>query len=258
MLALKTCALLGGSAFNKKAIAMRSRLATPSWGEPFPMKTLARITVLTVAAVVLGLPTASSVHAVPVISNGGFEAGLTSWTTVDQFGSEGTFFSQSGSLSPVSGDPVPSPPEGTKAAMTDAQGPGSHVLYQDFVATPDAATLSFALFIGNRASQFAMPASLDFSTPTLNQQARVDILKNTADPFSVAAGDVLLNLYQTKVGDPLISGYNTFTTDISALLAAHAGEILRLRFAEADNIFTFQLGVDNVRIGPIPEPPSTL
>jgi len=53
-------------------------------------------------------------------------------------GSEGSFFSQSGSVSPINGDPVP-PPEGTKAAMTDAQGPGSHVLYQDFVATPGAA-----------------------------------------------------------------------------------------------------------------------
>ena len=150
------------------------------------------------------------------------------------------------------------------AAMTDAQGPGSHVLYQDFVATADAAALRFALFIGNRANDFftPTPASLDFSTPALNQQARVDILKNTADPFSVAATDVLLNLYQTKAGDPLISGYNTITTDISALLAAHVGETLRLRFAETDNVFAFQLGVDAVRIdpitAPIPEPASML
>jgi hypothetical protein len=222
------------------------------------MKTSVRATVSTVAAVLLGLAAASPVYAVPVILNGGFEAGLTSWTKADQLGSEGTFFSQSGTVSPVNGDPVPAPPEGTKAAMTDAQGPGSHVLYQDFVATADAAALRFALFIGNRATLFATPASLDFSTPTLNQQARVDILKNTADPFSVAATDVLLNLYQTKVGDPLISGYNTITTDISALLAAHAGETLRLRFTETDNVLTFQLGVDNVRIDPIPEPASML
>ena len=60
------------------------------------------------------------------------------------------------------------------------------------------------------------------------------------------------------MGDPLISGYNIITTDISALLAAHAGETLRLRFAETDNLFTFQLGVDNVRIDPIPEPASML
>jgi len=234
-----------------------------------PMKPPARVTLSALAAVVLSLAATSSVHAIPVIANGGFEAGLTSWTKADQLGSEGTFFSQSGTVSPVSGNPVPAPPEGTKAAMTDAEGPGSHVLYQEFVATADAAALSFALFIGNRASLeggfagFATPASLDFSTPTLNQQARVDILKSsTADPFSVAATDVLLNLYQTKAGDPLISGYNTITTDISALLAAHAGETLRLRFAETDNVLTFQLGVDNVRFdpisAPIPEPASML
>src|SRR5207248_142539 len=132
-----------------------------------------RVAVSTGAAVLLGLAATSTAHAVPVISNGGFEAGLASWTRVDQLGSEGTFFSQSGSASPVNGDPVPPPPQGIGAAMTEAQGPGSHVLYQDFVATPGAAALSFALFIGNRASQFATPASLDFSTPTLNQQARV-------------------------------------------------------------------------------------
>ena len=222
------------------------------------MKRLARITVLTATAVVLGLTAASSVHAVPVIANGGFEAGLASWTRVDQPGSDGMFFSQSGSVSPVNSDPVPPPPQGIRAAMTDAQGPGSHILYQDFVATPDAAALSFALFIGNRADRFASPASLDFSTPTLNQQARVDILKITADPFSVAGTDVLLNLYQTKVGDPLISGYNAITADVSALLAAHAGETLRLRFAETDNLLTFQLGVDNVRFDTIPEPMSIL
>lgn len=222
------------------------------------MKTSARVTASALIAVVLGLAATTPVQAIPVISNGGFEAGLTSWTKADQLGSEGTFFSQSGVLSPVNSDPVPAPPEGTKAAMTDAQGPGSHILYQDFLATADAAALSFALFIGNRASLFVTPLTLDFSTPALNQQARVDILKNTADPFSVAPMDVLLNLYQTKVGDSLISGYNTITTDISALLAAHAGETLRLRFAETDNVFTFQLGVDNVRIDPIPEPASTL
>jgi hypothetical protein len=222
------------------------------------MKTSIRLTVSTLVAVVLGLADTSSVLAIPVISNGGFEAGLTAWTKADQIGSEGTFFSQSGTLSPVNNDPVPAPPEGTRAAMTDAQGPGSHVLYQDFAATPGGAALSFALFIGNRADRFATPASLDFSTAALNQQARVDIVKNTGDPFSVTAADILLNLFQTKVGDPLISGYNTITTDISALLAAHAGETLRLRFAETDNLSTFQLGVDNVRIDPIPEPASML
>jgi len=101
--------------------------------------------------------------------------------------------------------------------MTDALGPGAHVLYQDFTvptAPIGIGTLMFELFIGNRAGTFFSPATLDFSTPALNQQARVDIL-----------------------------------------LA------LRLRFAETDNVFSFQLGVDDADIvtaDAVPEPSTWL
>ncbi len=194
------------------------------------------------------------------ITNGGFELGFTGWTRADQLGSEGTFFLQTGTASPVNADPVPAPPQGTTAAMTDAQGPGSHVLYQDFTvpSAVSTATLSFQLFVGNRADRFATPDSLDFSTPELNQQARVDILTTSADPFSVAPGDVLASVYRTEVGDPLVSGYNLLTFDITALVNAHTGTPLRLRFAEVDNVFTFQLGVDDVALDTggqaVPEP----
>ena len=103
---------------------------------------------------------------------------------------------------------------------------------------------------------------LDFATAAINQQARVDILKAGADAFSVDSGDILMTLYQTQVGDAPVSGYTTITRDITALLATHNGETLRLRFAEADNLDVFQLGVDNVRIeiqgNPVPEPASVL
>jgi len=103
---------------------------------------------------------------------------------------------------------------------------------------------------------FVTPNTLDFSTPTLNQQARVDILRAGTDPFSLLPADVLLNVYRTNPGNPAISGYNTIVTDLSALLAANAGNMLRLRFAETDNVFTFQLGVDAVSLetSQIPEP----
>ena len=199
-------------------------------------------------------------QAASLILNGGFESGFASWTRVNQLGSEGNFLLQSGTLSPTNGDPVPLPPGGTFAAMTDAFGPGSHVLYQDFVVPTGSALLSFSLFIGNRANSFFTPASLDFSTPSLNQQARVDILKTSADPFSVAASDVLLNVYQTHAGDPLVSGYNTLSTDLSSLFSANSGQTLRLRFAETDNVFSFQMGVDNVSLetNTVPEPSSLL
>lgn len=198
-----------------------------------------------------------------VIANGGFEAGFSNWTRADQLGSEGTFFLQTGTLSPVNALPVPAPPQGLTAAMTDAQGGGSHVLYQNFLITAPATptTLSFSLFVGNRDAAFFTPATLDWATPTLNQQARVDILTATSDPFSVAATDVLQNLYRTLPGDPLVSGYNTISVDVTALLNAHLNETLRLRFAEVDNVNIFNFGVDNVSFssGPsatVPEPSS--
>jgi len=164
-------------------------------------------------------------------------------------------------VSPVNGNTVPSPPGSLNAAMTDSFGPGSHVLYQDFLVPAEGALLSFSLFIGNRADRFATPATLDFSTPTLNQQARVDILRAGPDPFTVAAVDILLNLYRTQVGDPLVSGYNTLNFDLTSLFSANVGQTLRLRFAETDNLSAFQFGVDNVQLETAttaPEPQSIL
>lgn len=209
------------------------------------------------------------VQAQQLITNGGFEAGFSGWTRSDQVGSEGTFFVQTGTTSPVNGFTVPAPPAGTQAALTDAQAPGSHVLYQDFTVPTGilGGTVGFSLFINNGATDiisgapvFFSPATLDFATPTLNQQARVDILAASAAPFSAAAGDVLQNLFQTSPGNPGVSGYNNFSINISSLLVARQGQTLRLRFAEADNVAFLNLGVDRVSLqaASIPEPSSLL
>jgi hypothetical protein len=122
--------------------------------------------------------------------------------------------------------------------------------------------LRFDVFVGNRAGTFFSPSSLDFSTPTLNQQARVDILLGSASAFSVLPADVLLNAFQTNPGDAAVSGYTHHTVDVTILINTHLGTPLTLRFAEADNVFTFQLGVDNVDIdvggAAVPEPSSWL
>lgn len=204
-----------------------------------------------------------------LIQNGGFESGFSSWTRVDQLGSEGTFFIQTGTSSPnpINGDPTPAPTEGNIAAMTDSAGPGSHVLYQDFFVSSANGFLSFDLFIGNRAGLFDSPpdGSLAFDLTsqvganTFNQQARVDILKASADPFSVSGGDVLLNLFATAVDDSPISGYNSYSFNLDSVFSAYLGETLRLRFAETDNLGPFQLGVDNVSLDTpvsVPEPGS--
>lgn len=212
----------------------------------------------------------SSAGAAEIIVNGGFESGFSGWSRIDALGSDGTFALQTGVASPVNGDPVPAPPQGTQAAMSDAQGPGSHALYQDFVVPADAgaAQLSFALFVGNRAdiTGFSVPSppTLDFAIAALNQQARVDLLRGGADPFSVAAGDVVANLFQTLPGDPLVSGYTTYSRDVGALLAGLVGETLRLRFSQTDNAAVFQFGVDAVSlstgavVGKVAAPQTTL
>lgn len=219
------------------------------------MKTRFNILAVALAA---ALTCASPVISDAAIVNGGFEAGFAGWTRVDDAGSDGTFFLQTGTTSPVAGDAVPPPPGGLTAAMTDALGPGSHVLYQDFIipAAMPTALLRFDLFIGNRAGEFRTPNTLSFSTTALNQQARVDVMTGTSDAFSLLPADVLLNAYRTNVGDPLVSGYTHFEIDITALVNANLNTPLRLRFAEVDNLFTFQFGVDNVEI--VPEPASAL
>ena len=190
-----------------------------------------------------------------LIANGGFESGFTGWTLFDQTGSEGTWSIQTGTTSPVNGFTVPAPPDPTQAAMTDAQGPGSHSLVQNFIvpSLPTGANLQFDLYINNHATAFFSPASLDFSTAALNQQFRVDIMTAAADPFSVSMTDVLLNVYQTQPGDPLVSGYNTINSDLTALFAAHPGETLRLRLAAVDNVNFLNIGIDRVSIA-VPEP----
>ena len=226
----------------------------------------ARTSLAALIIVAMPLP----VHAASLIVNGGFESGFAGWTIADQIGSDGTFFIQSGTLSPVTMFPVPPPPQGTQAAMTDAGGPGSHVLYQAVTVTAPVplAVLSFDLFVGNRAVDglgnpfpFQTPDTLDFATALLNQQARVDLLAGGADPFSVAAADVIMNLFRTLAGDPLVSGYTHFSFDVTALLNANLNVPLLLRFAEVDNVAPFQFGVDNISLEvgpttPVQEPAS--
>jgi hypothetical protein len=81
------------------------------------------------------------------------------------------------------------------------------------------------------------------------------------DPLSVAGGDVLLNLFQTNPGDPLESGYTPYQVDVTQILQAYAGQTLRIRFAEVDNVAPFNFGVDDVDMvisNPVPEPSSLI
>lgn len=187
---------------------------------------------------------ATPVSAAP-INNGGFEAGnFTGWTVQNQPGGNGDWFVYSGTTTPLNSFPIPAPPEGTFGAVTDQPSQGSHVLFRDIALEAGANhTLSFVVYYINQAAAFATPNSLDY-TMSPNQQYRIDIIKTTADPFSVAAGDVLLPVFRTDVGEPL----SLDPTPMSVDLTPFAGQTVRLRFAQVDNQFYFSAAVDNVSI----------
>lgn len=180
------------------------------------------------------------------VPNGGFEADpstLLNWSVNDQAGGSGSWFVQTGGGSPVNGFPVASPSEGIQAAMTDTTGPGSHILYQDIIVPPSA-TLSFDLYVQNQAGIWYVPVpdSLDYNVFP-NQHVRVDIMDPNAPVDDVGAG-VLRNLFLTDPSDPTTFGYIRVTTD----LYEFAGLTVRLRFAEVDNQFYQNMGVDNVNL----------
>jgi hypothetical protein len=205
-----------------------------------------------VAAAALPLLFVAAVLAAPFL-NPSFEANggagtntFTSWTVVDQVGGAGSWFAQTGAVSPLNAFAVAAPSSGSFAAMSDQPNPGSHILYQDIAVTSAEQVVRFDLYLNSQAA-FVSPATLDYAAGP-NQQFRADIMSTAAPITDVGAG-VLLNIYQTKPGDPAVSGY----TQVSASLAPFVGQTVRLRFAEADNGLYFNAGVDNITTGvPVP------
>jgi len=178
--------------------------------------------------------------------NGSFETGnFNGWTVANWPGGSGDWFVYSGTVSPFSGFPISAPPDGVYAAVSDQGGPGSHVLYQD-VGALQGAILSFEVYYENQAGVFVTPASLDPFGAGPNQQYRIDIMDPSAPLFSVAPGDVLANVFQTDVGDPMSMAPTTVTVNLGKL--GLRCRPVRVRFAEVDNLLFFQASVDNVHV----------
>ena len=99
-------------------------------------------------ALLLGLICASSpVSAQELLTNGDFESGFTGWVRADQTGSDGTFFIDAPGTGTPSNDFATAPNAGGGAlyAVTDAQGPGSHVLTQTFTVPVGTTALMLSL-----------------------------------------------------------------------------------------------------------------
>lgn len=204
----------------------------------------------------LVLVRAAAASAQEAVVNGGFEQNLglnrnqfTGWTVVDQKGSSGSWYAQTGTT-PVPAtldcstvNVVPIPPAGF-AAMTNMSNPGSHILYQDLVVpTAPNVTFSFDLYIRSRAP-FSPKETLDFHA-TENQQFRADLVDPALAPDEMGSG-VLMNAYLTRpTDDPEgFAAYRHFTFDVSSF----AGRSVRVRFADTDNVECLIVGLDNVSI----------
>jgi hypothetical protein len=194
-------------------------------------------------AVLLLVTRTSTADTVQLVNNGGFETGnFSGWGTADQGNGSWTISTL------ASG--------GTYAARSNQGGPGVHILYQTFVVPTDVtfATLSFDRSMDNHAA-FYSPDTLSY-TSAANQQARVDIMTSTSDLYSVASGDVLMNVFRTQPGDTITAPFVTSSSDLASLLASKAGQTLRLRFAEVDNQGNFFVGIDKVGLSVTTTPTS--
>jgi len=203
------------------------------------------------------------------VMNGGFETNggagtpaLNGWTVMtDNCGDGmeaaiGSWYAQTGTSNPLgvvgSDTTVASPPEGSFAAMSDQSGPGTRVMYQDITIPADATDITFQLYLQTQAEDWVTPESQTLFTcdSVDNQQFRADIITTSSDPLTEIDSGVFLTLYQTMPGDDLESGYSEVQADVSSL----AGQTVRLRFVDADNMDNLNAGVDAVTItGTVPD-----
>jgi Beta-lactamase len=180
-----------------------------------------------------------------------FESGaLTGWKQVGG-GSGGWFVYANGSKAPdpAQSDPnapfdVPDPPQGRFAAVTDANGPGTRILYRD-VKLEGRFRLHLSVFYAG-AGGLSSPRSLAYDEPGANDQFRIDLIAAAAPIDSVAQGDVLVNIFKTSPGDPDRREPSTVSVDVSRW----AGRTVRLRLAATDNGGPLRAGVDDIRFEP--------
>jgi len=197
----------------------------------------------------------SPAKAVELIINGGFETGDTGWTKNVQLGSDGNFFNvpYAGGITPLSSMPFQlNIAGGNRFSVTDAQGPGSYALTQAFTIAPGSGNVnySFQTFANNWATVISNGSELstrDFSTPTLVQNAVVDIIKGSADPFTNLASDIIATLFALADG-PADSSVNPNPWTTYAGTLSLAPGTYKIRFAETDNVNIFNQGVDNVSL----------
>jgi hypothetical protein len=219
-----------------------------------------RLSVAVVSLVCLALAAPAGAMAATVV-NGGFESGMQGWGVQSTDAAFGNWFVQQGTKPPFSDDagkrgtaPVPAPPQGRSAAVSDQLFSSTMFLYQD-IALESGAKHQLNLqtyYSSNRPLALPAPETLSTDEAVIgsqaNQQYRIDIVRPDAPLDSIAPGDVLRTIFRTMPGDPATMP----PTRISSSLSAFAGQTIRLRAAVAAGKEALNAGLDGVSITTTP------
>ncbi len=190
-----------------------------------------RIGVLLVLAA--GLVFVAAAAAGGGVPNGDFEHGdFSNWST-DNVG-PGVWSVYSGKSTPNAGAPINKPPQGNYAAVTDEGGPSEMVLYRTLhLGTSKPQQVSFYVY-------YRSYASFDPG----NQEYRIDIMQDGADPFSTDPADIKQPLFDTKPGDSKIKSPTLKIYKLKGL----SGDVT-IRFLVIAGDEELNGAVDDVRLG---------
>jgi hypothetical protein len=207
------------------------------------------LTVALATVALLGTTQPSVAVVTPAIKNGGFESGtLANWHRTGE--TEG-WSAVTGTSAPYSNNAIPAAPVGTWQGVVDQTGPGSHVLYRDITLPDEQLMLSMIVWYRNHAGQFNNPRRLTVGQDE-NQQLRIDLVDPAAPIRSMDKDDILANIMRTRPGDP----NRMRPAEVPFDLTPYAGQTIRLRIAEVDNLSYFNVGIDAVHLVAIPCPPN--
>ena len=204
-----------------------------------------------------GSPTTSERREPEPIVMEDFESGTLNDWRVATGGSGGWFVYADGQTAPdpAQSDPnvpfdLPDPPQGTLAAVTDMNGPGTRILYRD-LTLDGRFTVHMTVFYESSAP-LRSPDTLAYDGSEPNQQFRIDLVDPSAPIDSLADGDVLVKVFHTSPGDP----NRLEPTEVSLDVSRWTGETVRLRLAATDNSGPLRVGVDNIGFQPVGADPN--
>lgn len=198
-------------------------------------------------SLVLVCARAAPAQDVELLVNGDFNQAATGWQVANT-GTGSWFLASVGVATPLTGLPTSADGPGDGVyALTDASGPGTRALLQNFTlaATTLRVVFAFDLFVNDWAGTTTFDSL---------QHARVDLLTLAAPSFDTGAG-VLFNAYLGTDGGPLPNEFAHYEFDITPYVAA--GGTFKVRFYETDSSNVMNIGVDNVRVAIVPEPTAT-